>query len=306
MPGSDPDRLIDRRRLKRRLAAWRVVAVLALLAAGLLAVDPEGGFLGRPHVARLWVTGFISDDSDRDKAIRKLAEDDDVAAVVVRIDSPGGAVGGGEGLYRALRSLAEKKPTVAVIDSLGTSAAYMAALGTERIFVRDTSVTGSIGVLMQSADVTALLERLGIKPETIKSAPLKGTPNPLEPLTPAAREAAETVVRDLYDQFVDMVAERRRIERPRVVELADGRVFTGRQAKALGLVDESGGEASARAWLERSKSVARKLRSVDIRPGESGSWVDAAVATFGKVLFSERLKVDAPVSVWHPGQYGND
>ncbi|BBK29432.1 signal peptide peptidase A [Stella humosa] len=306
MPGSSPDALIDRRRLKRRLGIWRVVAVLAVLAAALLAVDSEGDLFGRPYVARVWVTGFISDDSARDEAIRKLAEDDEVRAVVVRIDSPGGAVGGGEGLYRALSALAEKKPTVAVIDSLGTSAAYMAALAGERIFVRDSSVTGSIGVIMQSADITGLLERIGVKPETIKSAPLKGTPSPLEPLTPAAREAAAAVVRDLYDQFVDLVALRRKFDRPRAVELADGRIYTGRQARELGLVDESGGEPAARAWLEASKDVPGKLRAIDVRPGESTSWTGSALGLIGKTLFAERLRVDGPISVWHPGSGAGD
>lgn len=304
MPDSGSDSLIDRRRLKRRLGIWRAVAVLALLGAGLVAADGAGGIFDRPHVARLWVTGFISDSPQRDAAIRRLGEDDDVAAVVVRIDSPGGAVGGGEGLYRALRTLAGKKPTVAVIDSLGTSAAYMAALAGERIFVRDSSVTGSIGVIMQSADLTGLLDRIGIKPETIKSAPLKGTPSPLEPLTPAAREAAEVVVRDLYDQFVDLVAERRAMDRDRAVALADGRVFTGRRAKELGLVDESGGEPAARAWLARSKSVDRDLRTVDVRPGEPDSWIGTGLAALGKSLFPERLRVDGPISVWHPAGDG--
>ena len=306
MPGTSPDGLIDRRRLKRRLGLWRALAVVAVLAAGLLAVDSEGDLLGRPYVARVWVTGFISDDSDRNEAIRKLAEDDQVRAVIVRIDSPGGAVGGGEGLYRALGALAEKKPTVAVIDSLGTSAAYMAALAGERIFVRDSSVTGSIGVIMQSADITGLLERLGVKPEAIKSAPLKGTPSPLEPLTPAARDAAEAVVRDLYEQFVDMVALRRQMDRARALQLADGRVFTGRQARDLGLVDESGGEPAARAWLETVKDVPKKLRAIDVRPGESTSWAGSALGMLGKALFSERLRVDAPMSVWHPGSGTGD
>ena len=301
MPGIASDTLIDRRHLKRRLSIWRVVAIVAVLAAAMLAVDPEGGLFGRPHVARIWISGFISDSSQRDEAIRKLAEDDDVQAVIVRIDSPGGAVGGGEGLYRALATLAEKKPTVAVIDSLGTSAAYMAALAGERIFVRDSSITGSIGVIMQSADLTGLLDKLGVKPETIKSAPLKGTPSPLEPLTPEARAAAEAVVRDLYEQFVDMVALRRGFERDRALALADGRVFSGRQAKELGLVDESGGEPAARAWLEAEKKVSRKLRAVDVWPGESTSFVGAAVQGLGKALFAERVRVDGPISVWHPG-----
>ncbi|MCC7271303.1 MAG: signal peptide peptidase SppA [Alphaproteobacteria bacterium] len=301
MPPADSDSLVDRRRLKRRLSLWRTLAVVAAMAAAALAIDAEGDIFGRPYVARLWVTGFISDDSQRDETLARLAKDDDVKAVVVRIDSPGGSVGGGEALYRTLADLAAKKPTVAVIGSLGTSAAYMAALGTERIFVRDSSVTGSIGVIMQTADVTSLLDRLGIKPETIKSAPLKAVPNPVETLTPEGREAAQAIVRDLFEQFVDMVALRRRMERADALRYADGRVFTGRQAKAMGLVDDTGGETAARAWLAETKAVPTTVRAVDVRPDDAGGWLGATLHAIGKSLFSERLSIDGPIAVWHPG-----
>ena len=132
MPVADADALIDRRRLKRRLRWWRVFGVLAALAAVYLLIDAEGDLLDRPHVARVWITGFIDDDAERDQALQRLAKDSSVEAVVLRIDSPGGSVGGGEALYRSLRALADKKPTAAVIGSMGTSAAYMAALSAER------------------------------------------------------------------------------------------------------------------------------------------------------------------------------
>ncbi|MGE0724026.1 MAG: signal peptide peptidase SppA [Alphaproteobacteria bacterium] len=300
MPVADADALIDRRRLKRRLRLWRVFGVLAALLAVYLLVDTDGDLLGRPHVARLWVTGFIDDDAERDEAIARLAKESSVEAVLVRIDSPGGSVGGGEALYRALRALAEKKPTVAVIGSMGTSAAYMAALSAERIFVLDSSITGSIGVIMHAADVTGLLEKLGIKAETIKSRPLKAVPDPFEPLTPEGRAASREVVLDLFDQFVDLVAERRHFDRPRALALADGRVYTGRRAVAEGLVDAVGGERAARAWLAEAHGVDADLRAVDVRSDQRGSWPMAAVRALGKALFSERLRIDGPISIWHP------
>ncbi|MGE0715319.1 MAG: signal peptide peptidase SppA [Alphaproteobacteria bacterium] len=285
----DSDTLIDRRRLKRRLGMWRLLAVLAVMGAAVLAIDSEEDLFGRPYVARLWISGFISDDAERDEAIAKLAKDDDVKAVLVRIDSPGGSVGGGEALYRTLSALARRKPTVAVIGSLGTSAAYMAALGTERIFARESSVTGSIGVIMQTADVTGLLEMVGVRPETIKSAPLKAVPNPLERLTPEGRAASEAVVRDLFEQFVDMVVERRGLDRTEALRLADGRVFTGRQAKSERLVDDTGGETAARAWLYENKAVSTTLRAVDRRPGDDRSRIGPVAPTQGKYHFTVRL-----------------
>ena len=127
----------------------------------------------------------------------------------MRIDSPGGTVGGGEDLFRLLRRIAAKKPVVAVFGNLGTSGTYMTALGADRIFARKGSITGSIGVILQSADVTGLLEKLGVKSISVKSSPLKAQPNPMEPLSKDVRKATEALIEDLFSMFVDMVAKRR-------------------------------------------------------------------------------------------------
>lgn len=297
----DADRLLDRRRLKRRLTFWRIAAVIALVA---LVVGVAGRFKGvvsGAYVARLTVAGIILDDAERNAALDAVAADPQAKALIVAIDSPGGSVVGGESLYRSLRAIAAVKPVVAVMGDLATSAGYMTALGADRIFARAGSVTGSIGVIMQSADMTGLLDKLGIKPEIIKSAPLKAQPNPLEPFTASAREATRKVVMDIYDLFVDLVAERRAMPRETVLALADGRVFTGRQAKADGLIDEVGGEAEARRWLAEAKGVAAKLpvRSVEIAR-DDGLWRRLLDSSIGKAVFSERLRLDGLISVWHP------
>ncbi len=297
-PGTDY--LIDRRRLKRRLTAWQIAAVVAIVAAVLIAYGRFDRVVARAHVARLSVTGVIADDSDRDRALEALGEDSSVKALIVRIDSPGGTVVGGEALYRRLFELGKTIPVVAVMGEVATSAAYMTALGGERIFAREGTLTGSIGVIMQTADVTGLLDKLGIKPESIKSAPLKAQPNPFETFTPAARAAIEAVIADVYEMFVGMVEERREMSHDVAIGLADGRIFTGRQALASGLIDAIGGESEARRWLEENKGVATSMPVRDVEPEDTAAQVSRWLGSAGKALFPERLNLDGLVSVWHP------
>ncbi len=300
----DADLLVDRRRLKRQISVWRALAVVALvgvIAAGL----GRAQLFGDRHVARLSIDGIITDDPDRTRAIVKAAQDSDVRALIVRIDSPGGTVVGGEALFRELRAFAQHKPVVAVMGELAASGGYMTALAAERIFAREGTITGSIGVIMQTTDVTGLLEKLGIGTEAIKSGPLKAVPSPLEPLTERGREVTRQLVDDMYAMFVDMVAERRNLDRAKAVELADGRVYTGRQARQLGLIDAIGGEDEARDWLNEAKGVSRGLPVRElkvVREDEDWSdWMGGALARLtGKTYLSERLKLDGLVAVWHP------
>lgn len=300
----DPDLLVDRRRLRRQISVWRALAVIALVgivAAGI----GRAQLFGEKRVARLSVTGIITDDPDRTRAIVAAAQDADVKAVIVRIDSPGGTVVGGETLFRELRELGEKKPVIAVMGEVAASGGYMAALAAERIYAREGTITGSIGVIMQTMDVTGLLEKVGVKTEALKSGPYKAVPSPLEPLTDRGREVTRQLVEDMYAMFVDMVADRRHFDRPKALQLADGRVYTGRQAKALGLVDAIGGEEDARTWLAEAKGVSRKLpvRELRIKREDDGwsEWMGETVARMaGKTYLSERLKLDGLVAVWHP------
>jgi len=302
----DMDQVLDRRRMKRRLVLWRLAALG--LAAGLLwaVFGPVGGIGGfgdraRDHVARLAVTDIITTDAELERGLADLGTDDAVRAVIVRLNSPGGTAAGGEALYRSLRRLAAAKPVVAVMDETATSAAYMAALAADHIIARESSVTGSIGVIFQSADVTGLLAKLGIKPEAIRSGPLKARPNPLEETGPEARAATERVVADIHDMFVGFFADRRGLARPQAEKLADGRVFTGREALKLGLIDGLGGEAAALEWLESARGIAPGLPVRDFAPRggplERAGFLGALVE---KVVFSESLRLDGLLSLWHP------
>jgi protease-4 len=204
-------------------------------------------------------------------------------------------------LFRELRAIAAKKPVVAVMGTLAASGGYMTALGADHIVARDGTITGSIGVIMQTADVTGLLKKLGIEPEAIKSAPLKAVPSPLEPLTDEGREATRGLVLDMYDMFVTMVADRRGLDADVAKKLADGRVYTGRQALAARLIDEIGGEDEARAWLESAKGVPVTLPISDVRiEKENKDLLGLVGGSLGKALFSERLTLDGLLVLWHP------
>ena len=321
------DQIVDRRSLRRRLSFWRVVAFVAIalgiIAAIVLAAGREGlAGLVLPQIARVSISGFISEDRDQIELLDRIGKSNAVKGVIVAIDSTGGATAGGEALYEALLRLSAKKPTVATMGTVGASAAYMAAIATNHVIARRTTITGSIGVIFQYPQVSELLDKVGVEIETVKSSPLKAEPSPFGPATPEALAVIGSIVRDTYDWFVDIVAERRGLERDDALILADGRIFTGRQALDAKLIDEIGGEEAALAWLA-TKGVDSKLPIRDWKPVDrSGGFffADVAVLWFARQLgvapdlaggglidgtLRERLKLDGLMSVWQ-GPGGGD
>lgn len=301
----ETDLLLDRRRLKRRLLFWRVLAFAAVVVTALVAVRPSlpGG---HAHVARLTVKGFIADDHKVVEQIERLGWDDSVRAVILAIDSPGGEVAGGEAMYAALSTVAAKKPVVTVMGGLAASAGYMIAMPSARIFARASTLTGSIGVLLETGEASGLLNTLGITAEAITSGPLKDQPSMTRPLTDAGRAVLHGVVMDLYDQFVGIVARGRGLPEEKVRELADGRVYTGQQALKLGLVDAIGGENEARAWLAEAKGVPVGLPTEDVaRRTLTDRALEQTVGSFVKIVLSQVLKLDGAIAVWQPFSLGN-
>ena len=302
---NDPELLVERRRLKRSRSLWRAASVL--VAAGAIALLAGGSDIARnygPFVAELRLSGIITDDTDLIEALEETMDGSSAKALVLRIDSPGGTVVGGESFFRAVRRIAETKPVVAVLGEVAASGGYMVAIAADHIVAREGTITGSIGVILQTTDVTGLLEKLGVSAEAIKSSPLKAVPSPLEPLTDTGRAATRALVEDMYEMFVGMVAERRGMDRPTALALADGRVYTGRQAKANGLIDALGGIGEARDWLEeKGVKSSFPLREIRVWREEQllGGLVRTAVqAALGKSYLPERLTLDGLVAVWHP------
>ena len=316
----DADAIVDRRRLRRKLTFWRVAAVLVVLVAiagAVFAVGPSRFSKPGDYVARIRIQGLIRNNQDRVEALARLSRSR-AKAVIVHIDSPGGTTAGSQQLYDSLRDLQAKKPMVVVVDGLAASGAYIAALSAEHIIAEDTSLVGSIGVLFQFPNFSDVLKTIGVKVESIKSSPLKAAPNGFEPTSPEARAAIEAIVLDSYAWFKDLVRSRRQMSDAQLAAVADGRVFTGRQAVPLKLIDGIGNEKAALAWLEKEKKVpaSTPVRNVPLEPRFSelsflhvADWTFQAlglsamsqrIEEWGAVRAIERLNLDGLLALWHP------
>jgi protease-4 len=316
----DPDAIVDRRRLRRKLTFWRVTAVVVVLlaiAGTVIAVSPGQFSTPGDYVARIRIQGLIRNNQERVEALTRLARSR-ARAVIVHIDSPGGTTAGSQQLYDSLRDLQAKKPMVVVVDGLAASGAYIAALSSDHILAEDTSLVGSIGVLFQFPNFTDVLKAVGVKVESIKSSPLKAAPNGFEPTSPEARAAIESIVLDSYAWFKSLVQSRRQMSDEQLAAVADGRVFTGRQAVPLKLIDGIGNEKTALAWLEKEKNIPADtpVRNVSLEPRFSElSFLHVAAWGFDAVGLSaasrwlqewggeaafERLNLDGLLALWHP------
>ena len=311
---------LDRRRLKRSTSFWRAGAILALAAAiGAYAFSGEGrlGLSETHQIARVTIEGMITEDRAQLRMLKRLAEAKHVDGVILVVNSPGGTTTGGEALYGALRELAKDKPVVAQFGTVAASAGYIVGLGTDHIVARGNSITGSIGVLAQWPEFSDLLDKLGIKFNEVKSGVLKAAPSPFAPMTDDARKVMEDTINDGFKWFLSLVKERRGIDPADVPGLKDGRIFSGREALTHKLVDEIGGEAEAKAWLEASPGVDKGLDVVDWKPEPSGRWgltsslssvagsiAEAATQGVVKSAFGPSavgaVGLDGLVSVWHP------
>jgi protease IV len=317
----DADLIVDRRRMRRKLTFWRVLAVvvIVLVIIGAAAVmSNRAGFAGA-YIARVTVQGLIRDDEERAQQLDRLARSASARAVVVHIDSPGGTTAGSEQLYDSLTRLREKKPLVIVVDGLAASGGYITALAGDHIVAKQTSLVGSIGVLFQYPNVADLLNKIGVKVETIKSSPLKAAPDGFEPTSPEARAAIESIIKDSYAWFRGIVQDRRHLNDDELQTVADGRVFTGHQAIGLKLVDEIGDERAGIAWLAKEKSVDAKLpvrdyqlhnrfsdlpflHAVAAAVLEAAGFATLARSTdeLGAMQAVERLNLDGLLALWHP------
>jgi len=312
------DDLIERLRLRRKLTFWRVatLAVAALgIGIGAAMLGDEFGGKAANHIAKVKIEGTITEDEDLLERLADIRKSASVQGVILSIDSPGGTTAGGEAIYEEVRRLAAEKPVVAQVGTLAASAGYMIASASDHIVARQSSIVGSIGVLVQFPNVSTLMEKWGIALDEVKSSPLKAEPSPFNPTTEPERAMLRAMIMDSYDWFVGIVDDRRPLTRPEVLALADGSVFTGRQALQKKLVDALGGEKEAVDWLG-TKGVDTGLEIVEWKSAKSGNslfFAEAAAArlsaalglpTDGKSLLSglgaDRLFLDGLLSVWHP------
>jgi protease-4 len=319
----DSDIIVDRRRIRRKLTFWRVaaalIAIVAIAGIALVAAPgARGSFASAGSIARVKIEGLIRSDSDRVAALERL-ENSRAAAVIVHINSPGGTTAGSEQLYDSLMRLKAKKPLVVVVEGLAASGGYITAIAADHIVAQQSSLVGSIGVLFQYPNVADLLKTIGVRVEEVKSSPLKAAPNGFEPTSPEARAALDALVKDSYAWFKGLVKDRRGMDDAQLEKVADGRVFTGRQAIELKLIDQLGDEKTAVTWLVEQKGVKNDLpvRDYKLEPrfGDLSFLRTAAAVTLEALGLSsiaqqiersgvaqavDRLGLDGMLALWRP------
>ncbi|HYV47604.1 MAG TPA: signal peptide peptidase SppA [Myxococcaceae bacterium] len=234
-----------------RRAAWVIGIIfggLVVCLFGFLVVlsmalgsGRRSGVSSADHVGVIEVVGEIRDSKLLLKEIRDFSEDDHVKAVVVRIDSPGGAVGPSQEIYDAIRKLSKKKKVVASMGSIAASGGFYIACAAEKVYANPGTLTGSIGVIFAIPNFRGLMKWAGVEMNTITAGRMKDSGSPYREMTPEERAYFERVLHDVHEQFIEAVADGRKLKADDVRPNADGRVFTGRQAKELKLVDELGG-----------------------------------------------------------------
>jgi protease IV len=320
----DADFIVDRRRMRRKLTFWRVLTVLVVIVAvvggAFVFSGHRGAITGGPGgaIARVTIEGLIRASRPRSEALQRLAESN-AKAVIVHVNSPGGTVAGSEELFDSLTKLKAKKPMIVVVDGLAASGGYIAAMASDRIVAQQSAIVGSIGVIFQYPNFTELLKTIGVQVETIKSSPLKAAPSGLEPTTPEARAAVESIVRDSYDWFKNLVKDRRHLDDAELARISDGRVFTGHQGIGLKLIDQLGDEQAAIDWLVKEKGIDAKtpVRDYPLSPrfgdlpflhvaalgmldavGLNG--IAERLREWGAVQAVERLNLDGLLALWHP------
>ncbi|AMV72501.1 S49 family peptidase [Desulfuromonas sp. DDH964] len=201
---------------------------------------PASGLALGDKVGVIEVLGVIADSRELTRQIVDFRNNESVKAVVLRVDSPGGGVGPSQEICEEVGKLAAVKPVVVSMGSVAASGGYYIAAPATRILANPGTITGSIGVIMEFANIEELLGKVGLRSEVVKSGAHKDIGSPTRTMTPADRAILQGMIDDVYDQFVNQIAHSRKLPLDQVKALADGRIFSGRQALAQGLVDELG------------------------------------------------------------------
>lgn len=300
--------IVERRRLTRRVVVWRSVAALAA-ALAVVAFAGFAGFggglsVGGARIAKLDIVGVIVSDADRRDALKAAAEDDDVKALIISIDSPGGTFVGSDDLHRQIRAVAAEKPVVAIINDVAASGGFMAAIAADRVYARRGSITASVGVIFQAPRVHRLMESVGVDMDIWRSGELKARPSPFEPTPEGARRQAQEMVDQLFDMFLKMAVDRRGLTDAAAAVISDGRVVTGERALELGLIDALGDGEQARAWLAAEKGVSEDIKVVDITPkrelDDRGVIGQALAFVLGDAPAAQKLKLSGLLALWSP------
>jgi protease-4 len=252
--------------MKRKRILVGLGVIVALLVFFFSALFFIGRTMGKPgrftfgdKIAIVEIRGVITQSSGIIEEIHQYLDDEGVKAIILRIDSPGGGVGPSQEIYREVMKIKSKKKVVTSMGSVAASGGYYVACASDLIVANPGTITGSIGVIMEFTNIEELFRKIGIKGVVVKSGELKDMGSPFREMTPEERRVIQGVIDNVHQQFIQAVAEGRKLDRSKVAQIADGRILTGEQAKQLGLVDQIGN-------LEDAIDTAAKMAGIVGKP----------------------------------------
>jgi len=251
----------------RKKRVFLGILTIFILLIILFVIINSFGLYGRSsvigeNIGVVEITGIIKDSKEKLRQLNDFGKDNKIKAVIVRIDSPGGAVGPSQEIYNEILKIKSKKPVIASIGTMGASGGYYIASSATKIVANPGSITGSIGVIMQFINLENLLGKVGIKENVIKSGTYKDTGSPFREMTKEEKELMQSVINDVHNQFIDAVCQGRKLRREEVEKIADGRIITGKMAKELKLIDELGNFNDAVELAKKMAGISREAKLV--------------------------------------------
>ena len=264
---------------RRKLFLWRIFSfILVISLLYIFFNNPKTNISSQPHIASYTISGLLVDADQILEDLEYLEFEDNVKAIIITVDSPGGTTVSAEEIFLKIRSISSNKPIVAVMKNIATSGAYLFSIGADRIFARENTITGSVGVLLQWARIDRGLEKLGIEMKEVKSGKLKAEPDFFGESDEEAMALTQKIVDETYTWFLNLVKEHRKVEDHAISQMSDGRIFTGRQALELNLIDEIGGNREAKSWLIENREINTDLEILIYDQNKSTNFIELSVA----------------------------
>ena len=242
---------------------------------------------------------MIGNETNLVKKIDQLREKENLKGILLKVNSPGGTFVSSKEIYDSLKFFNETIPIAIYMKEVATSGAYLVSLGADKIFANTGTITGSVGVILQTADISILLDKIGINPLVIKSWDLKAVPNPLEQANDYQIDYIKNIVQTMQEEFSKIVMLERKISLENLTKIKDGRIFTGTQAKEINLIDEIGVESDAIEWLKKKASLDDKIKIIDY--AEETNFFELINLKFLKKFSNMKLKLtDGILAIWTP------
>ena len=294
-PNDFLEQFYTRRQSKIKRLLIIVILILLIVTASLQFQQKEN------FIAKITVEGIIKDRNDILEQLKDLDNDQNVKGLITIINSPGGTYVGSKEIHESIKKLSKKIPTVAYMREMATSGGYLVSLSSDRIFGNEGTITGSIGVILQTADISQLLSKLGINPVIIKSGDLKAVPNPAEEIDEKKLNYLRDVIKKMQTEFLNLVKKSRDISSSTLELVSDGRIVTGKQAKDLKLIDAVGTENDALSWLKKEAGLDDEVRVKDLSiQGEITKLLNFSFLK-KKINYLNQNFYNGFIAIWTPG-----